>query len=207
MAVSAVDVCNRALQKLGAARIAALAENSPNARDCNAAFTHLRDAELRAHPWNFARFRIQLAANATAPAFGFSNQFTLPADFLRPVLESSADSTGLGRRSSLTGRVGVDWQVESNADGELSILTNTADTLNLIYIRVVSDPNRFDPLFVESLAGRMAYELAEKITQSNSKKVAAKDMWKDAIAEARKANAFENQPMEAPEDNWVSERL
>ena len=55
---SEVDICNRALSKLGAARITSLTEDSVNARACNAMYESVRDAELRAHPWNFAMKRV-----------------------------------------------------------------------------------------------------------------------------------------------------
>ena len=49
---SKVEIANRALQKLGAKRIASLSEDSRNARAINAAYDTLREAELRAHTWS-----------------------------------------------------------------------------------------------------------------------------------------------------------
>src|SRR5262245_52285113 len=80
---SVVNICNLALQKLGAGRIASLDENSREARSCANNYETTRDAELRRHFWNFARKRARLAADVTAPEFGFDSQFPLPADFLR----------------------------------------------------------------------------------------------------------------------------
>ena len=80
---SETEICNRALQKLGAQRIADLDEGTKNARECKACYSILRDAELRAHPWNFAITREQLAADAMAPAFGRARAFPLPSGFLR----------------------------------------------------------------------------------------------------------------------------
>ena len=83
---SVVDICNRALQKLGAKRISALAEASSSARAVNLAYTIIRQAELRKFDWNFAITRVQLAADSPAPTWGRTNSFTLPNDFLNPRL-------------------------------------------------------------------------------------------------------------------------
>ena len=49
---SVVDICNEAMDLLGAATITALTENSKEARLCNRRFSTVRDATLRSHPWN-----------------------------------------------------------------------------------------------------------------------------------------------------------
>lgn len=187
---SEVEICNRALQKLGAARINALSDTTRNARSCNAAYAACRDAELRAHTWNFAIARVQLAADATAPAFGRTNAFTLPADFLRIL-----------PRDPLENLNDRDWQIEGR-----KLLTDEDAPFDLRYVKQETDPNQFDALFRESLAARLALELCEEITQSNTKKAELKNDYKLAIAEARRTNAIENVPAVAAEDTWISER-
>lgn len=196
-----VDVCNLALQKLGAKRINALTEDSRNARSCNNCYARLRDAVLRAHPWSFAIGRVILAPSATAPAFDYKYAFPLPVDCLRPLPPNDND---------------LDWKVEGRA-----ILTNsvsgsailpasvstTSPQMALIYIRQITDPNLFDALFIEALAAMLAYELCEEITQSNTKKTEQMDNYKYWIGEARKANAFENPQGEPPVDTWITAQL
>ncbi|BCV06006.1 MAG: hypothetical protein CM15mV123_200 [uncultured marine virus] len=65
---SVVDICNEAMDLLGAATITALTENSKEARLCNRRFATVRDATLRSHPWNCAIERAELAADSTAPS-------------------------------------------------------------------------------------------------------------------------------------------
>ena len=77
---SVVDICNEAMDLLGAATITALTENSKEARLCNRRFETVRDSVLRAHPWNVAITRAALAKDSATPAFGFTSQFTLPTD-------------------------------------------------------------------------------------------------------------------------------
>ena len=49
---SVVQICNSALNQLGASSITALTENSKNARICNERYETVRDAVYRSHPWN-----------------------------------------------------------------------------------------------------------------------------------------------------------
>ena len=77
---SVVDICNEAMDLLGAATITSLTENSKEARLCNRRFETVRDAVLRAHPWNAAIARADLAQDSATPAFGFSFQYTLAND-------------------------------------------------------------------------------------------------------------------------------
>ena len=80
---SVVQMCNSALNQLGAASITALTDNSKNARLCNERYPTVRDAVFRSHPWNCLIKRQTLAQDATAPTWGFAYQFTLPSDCLR----------------------------------------------------------------------------------------------------------------------------
>lgn len=49
---SVVQICNGALNQLGASTILTLTEDSKNARLCNARYENVRDAVFRHHPWN-----------------------------------------------------------------------------------------------------------------------------------------------------------
>lgn len=191
MAASEVSICNLALQKLGAKRITALTEDSNNARQCNACYETLRDKELRAHPWLFAITRAVLTPSATPPAFDYLYAFPLPADCLRLLLPN---------RSML------DWVVETQ-DGQRVILTNDGDSINIRYIKRVTDPNQYDPNFVIMLACQIAWHTCEQITQSNEKKAVAEQDYKTARAEAKKINAFEDEPQDAPASSWETARL
>lgn len=78
---SVIQVANRALTKLGAARIISLGDDNKQARAVASCFDDLRDDELRAHRWQFAMKRIELAALSEVPTFGYKHQYALPPDF------------------------------------------------------------------------------------------------------------------------------
>jgi hypothetical protein len=191
MAYSDVGICSLGMQKLGAARIASFDDDSVEARECSACYAYLVDAELRRHPWNFAIARAQLAEDTDTPDFGPAAQYTLPSGFLRLLPKDPEEDID-----------DLDWRIEGQ-----KILTNDSAPLEIRYIQRITDPNLFDPLFVQALACRIAFETAEKITQSAQKKSMVGDAYKDAIREAKRANGIENISRLPPSDAWDNARL
>lgn len=185
-----VEICNRALGKLGAKRITSLTQDSANARSCNAAYTFVRDAFLEDHQWSFAIKRAELAAESPAPTFGRANAFVLPSDFIR-LADPYQEDVDAER----------DWVIE---DGR--IVTNDSSPIRIRYVSRVTDPNLMTPLFREGLATKLAYELCEEITQSNTKKQGLADDLRDVITRSKKSNAFQKPSMKPPEDEWLTVR-
>lgn len=184
---SATSICNRALQLVGSAQqIMDLTDNTREARAVSRAYDPCRRQELRTHPWNFAIKRAQLANDSTAPAFDQQYAFSLPADCIRVLVPSDAS---------------CDWQVEGR-----KILTTSALPLNLRYVADVTDPTLFDPAFCEVLAARIALAIVEDLTQSNAKQQAIGLVYKNFLAEARKVDALENRPQQAPDSSWITSR-
>lgn len=187
--ISQTRVANHALQKLGAQLITSMDEDTREARTVKACYSILRDRELRAHSWNFSIKRVALAPSATVPAFGFAKAFPLPADCLR-ILPPARD---------------VDWTIE-NINGAAHILTNEGTVIYLRYVARITDEAAFDELFVDMLACKIAWHCCETITQSNQKKADVMQEYKDARAEARRINAFEQASPQEPEPPWLAAR-
>jgi hypothetical protein len=169
---SVVDICNGALNQLGASTILTLTEDSKNARLCNARYTQVRDSVFRSHPWNCLQKRVQLAADSTAPAWGFTQQYTLPADCLRvlTILDYDADYKIEGRK----------------------ILTDNS-TMKILYISRVEDPNQYDELLRETLSAALAADIAYAITSSNPTASNMYNLFQDKLKEARFVDATEGQ--------------
>jgi hypothetical protein len=192
MMTDAVSICNLALQRVGATSISSLTEDSTAARACSRVYAQARDSELRAHVWSFARERVQVAADSTNPVFGYTKRYALPSDCLRilPTNGTNGDP------------IQDDWQVEGRF-----ILTDDTPPINLIYIRRETDENTFDALFTELLISRIAMDVAEKVTQSNTKKEETTEHYRAVQKEARRVNAFERPPQDFPVDPWLNSRL
>lgn len=187
---SAVDICNRALQKLGQPRITSLSDNSVAARACSTAYDPRRLALLRKHRWSFAIQRFQLPASATPPTFGPLNAYPLPSGWLKVLPPDPIQNTN-----------DRDWIIEGGA-----ILSDWAPPLSVKIVMNVTDTTLMDPLFCEALSADISVEMCEALTQSNTKKQAALVDLKTAIEEAKKANAIEQVPVVSNDDTWITMR-
>ena len=169
---SVVDICNGALNQLGGTTILSLTEDSKNARICNARYTQVRDALFRTHPWNCLQLRASLAKDATAPAWGFSSAFTLPADCLRLLYIVDFDSN---------------YKVEGR-----KILSNTS-TMKILYISRITDPNEYDELLRETLSASLAADIAYGVTSSNPVAQNMYTLFQDKLRDARFVDSTEGQ--------------
>lgn len=183
---SVVDVCNKALDKLGQLPITSLDDGTKPANLCNRNWEIVRDQVLRSHPWNFAVRRTVLAPNNEAPAWGFQYKSNLPSDCLR-VIEIRDLSTG-------------EYQIEGR-----SILSNEL-ALYLRYVARVTDPVQYDALFIDAVATRLALEMCEAITQSNAKKNILFGEYEEVMSRARRVDGQENPPAVFETDEWLEVR-
>ena len=189
---STVQICNLALTKLGAARITSLQDNTKQARSLNAIFEQVRDAELAAHPWSFAIKRAEIPASSTAPAFGWSYAYPLPSDYIK--LVQVGDTFAFYD----SGDTGALFDVEGGA-----VLTDEASPLQIRYVYRVTNSGLFPSMFVQSLACRLAAEVAEDLTQNLSKRQQAWEERTQAIREAKRANMIERPPQRVGVLSWA----
>lgn len=197
---SEIQVANRALTKLGSNRITSLTDDVKAARSISSCFEDIRDDELRSHRWQFAMKRISLAALSEAPAFGFARQYALPPDFLR--LDMINDEYPAAVMDNYIGAETQEYMIEGNL-----ILTDIEAPLKLRYISRVTDPNQWDVNFREAMASRLAMEICEDLTQSDTKKQSAAGDYKRAITQAVRTNSIEKPPSTPPDNTWIVSRL
>jgi hypothetical protein len=196
---SVVDICNEAMDLLGAATITALTENSKEARLCNRRFETVRDAVLRSHPWNTAIRRASLARDTDAPAFGFTYQYTLPTDpYCLRVLSfwnSNVDSEVAA----------YDSQVMFKIEGR-KVLSNEG-TCKITYLARVTDTEQYDSLLSSTIAHKLAAETAYAITGSTSVSQAMQQLYEVRLREARSIDAMEGVPDKLIADDFINIRF
>ena len=173
---SVVDICNGALNQLGATTILSLTEDSKNARLCNSRYTQVRDALFRSHPWNCLQKRVQIAADATAPAWGFTYAYTLPADCLRLLKILDYDSN---------------YKVEGR-----KILSNTS-SMKILYVARVIDPNEYDELLRETLSASLGADIAFGVTSNNQTASNMYNLFKEKLRDARFVDSTEGQNIDS----------
>jgi hypothetical protein len=192
---SEVSICNIALLAVGHDTITTLTEGSKGARACNLRYAETRDSMLRAHPWNFAVRRVDLALLGSTPEFEYTYQHALPADCLK-IIRTEAESLGYTD----------DYRLEGLADGSRILLCNDS-AVAIEYIAQVTDPNQMDVLFRDALTSRLAAEICPFLTDNAS---LSKNLWEIAENKLRLAmtmDAQEGTPRDPNPDTWLVARL
>ncbi len=121
------------------------------------------------------------------PDSGFGNRFALPADLLR-VLELT-DSRAL-------------WIVENQ-----ELHTDEGITAPIRYIFRQLDVTKYRPVLESVLGYRLSLELAEELTQSNTKSEKALAEYELFLERAKSTDSHEQSPKPFQEDDWILTRL
>lgn len=153
-----VGICNAALGLVGSGSITALDDATTEAGLCTRLYTPARDAVLAERVWTFATERVTVAADATAPAYGYAYRYAIPSTTLR-VLE-----VGDGTSSS-----DVDWRREG-----AFVLTDQAGPIFMRVLKRIEDPALWSPGFVQALTYRLAADLC---TPLNENRTLRADLW------------------------------
>lgn len=153
-----VGICNLALGWVGANPITALDDASTNAQLCSANWDAVRDSVLEAREWTFAVDRVELAADATAPAFQWGLRYQLPSTCVR-VIEADDGS----------GYSDFEWVKEGRY-----LLTNQAAPLAIRYVKLVEDTALWSPGFAMAMAYRLAFSICIPI---NENRTLQGDLW------------------------------
>lgn len=184
----AKQICNLGLGKIGATTVSSLAPpRTVVEKLCAANYVHWRNSELRKRRWVFATEVVSLALSATIPNSDLPYKYALPGNYLRAVRPHRCP-----------------WVIRGQ------FLYSASNQVTLEYIRKCDDNELTDENFIDVLAWRVAMELSEPTTQSNSKIGNAAIGYKDAVAEAGRLNAFllDPSPVDAPDEDysWVNAR-
>jgi hypothetical protein len=187
---SQTSICNRALECLGDAPIVSIDDDTKQAKALRRVYDNTRRAFLCEHPWHFAKKRASLPASAMPPVWGFARGDPVPTEFLR----------------LLSVRNGPDFSLEADAAGSQWILSDASAPLDILYLSDVTDAGRLPPHAVEALARWLAYDLAEDLTQSNTKKQDAAQGLAIALARAKRINGMQKQPEPYPAFSFLQAR-
>ena len=123
-----------------------------------------------------------------AEEFGWEHRYPVPSDCLRML--------PLREEGEFEGRL-IPHEIEQGY-----ILTDKGTELKVRYISEFTDTTRFDPLFVEALAARMAVKMAHWLTGKANMVQIASNAYKEAISKATLANSLES-TSERPADEEV----
>lgn len=191
---SQTGIINDALRAIGGTRITSISDGSANGNIATDLWDDAVDALLRAHTWNFATRRIQLARSATLPVFEYDYAYVLPADWIRTISVHDNDD-GFGT---------ITWREEINA-GQRALLANE-ENVYLRYVARVTDTNVWAVDFVSAFTAQLASLMAVPVAKS----VSLAEKWeKEAgkrLRRARSTDALGASPESRPLGSWVTSR-
>ena len=190
---SVVNICNSALNLIGASTISALTEDTKNARLCNQRYEPVRNRVFRSHNWNCLIKRVQLAANSTDPVMEYDKSYALPSDCLRVLKIHNGTTDSIASN--------LDYKIEGK-----NIVTDET-TVYIVYIALDTDPNNYDVYLREAISHQLAADLAYAIT--NNATLANNYMTRadERLREARFIDATENALGTIESNEFVDARL
>ena len=196
MSWSKIDICNMALGQAGHSRQISTLEFSGStdvpeeARMCLLYWGLAFEATARSHNWGCLTKRADISANViTAPAWGYTYAYSLPADYLGWLRFEDSDATWK--------RVGRTVHTDETA-------------VTIEYTARTADTDLFDPLFVEALVMRLAAFLAAGLQGENAdRKVESLRLWHERVSlpAARFADSAEgNDDVSYESSEWLDSR-
>lgn len=180
-----VTIYNMALGKVGTrTTVSATTEGSNESNSCNTFYDSLLRATLRAVPWNFARKQrllTQLKSSADVPntcPVPWAYEYTYPSDclaarFIFPKVAATEiggvpiDSSGSVALPSFVLGPPVQFivSIDENSSGDdIKVILTNQYQAELVYTAFISDPNLFDPLFIEALTSALAAKVGRNLT-------------------------------------------
>lgn len=206
-----VTICNMALARLNQKRIQSISEtNDVGAEFCNLFYSPVRQWLLRKHPWGFAKTSAALAQTTVTP-LGWDFQYQIPTGCMR--VWALTDESGGGTEliaSFANGELTYKPVASSSTSVEFDIFGDKIHT-NLeaayaIYNQDITDETKFDPMFVDAFAWRLAYEVAMPVTGKMALRKQCLEGYETAIAEAAPASSNERRVRQTVGSDLVEAR-
>jgi len=187
MGTTLLEVCNRALSRVGAARILSLGDTTAAARAVSACFPSAPDWVLRSWRWAFAIKREALTPAVDASEVGYAWRYSIPADYLTWAPEEAAEPV----------------MVEGG-----SVLSDQEAPLWFRYVSQVTDPAQWDAAFAEVLSWKLALEIQPELGPSLLRSTILEG-FHEAVRDARRSGAIESVGRGALErmEDWLMARL
>lgn len=194
MAVSKVQICQRALAELKAQNIDSLTENTEEARLCALLYDEAVETLLELHRWDFSIEKAVLAQSTSTPVFEYTYYYQLPVDpYCVRVLEAyNQDGYELD-----------DWKVEGR------LLGCNEDYVQIRYIKRIDNIVETSPTFRETLVFWLAHKLAYSLTGSASMEQLMLSKYRMAMRKAIIMDSTQGAPYKETDDDysWIESRF
>ena len=151
MTYTKIDLCSRALIKLGAQTIASFDEATAEAKVCSQLYEPTLESLLAAYPWRFALEKAQLPRLVQTPQADYQYAYQLPHNCVRVLSAGNSD------RSQ-----GLKYKIVGN------MLHTNSEQVIISYISR-PDETAFPPFFSNALIAKLAAEMCLPLTESTTR--------------------------------------
>jgi hypothetical protein len=158
--------------------IGSLNDETPVGRLCLRFYEHCRQTMLREFPWSFCEQYYTLALVASDPNPRWSYAYRYPTGVVR--VNDIVDSSGIKIPSPR-----IPYKIGSDSQGRL-IYTDEVDAV-IAANTDISDTSQMDPMFIDSLAWRLAMELAGPLSENTGAVNTARGMYEISVRRAMAA--------------------
>ena len=173
MSFSNVDLCSRALNKIGAESIVSFEDGTPEAEICGSIYNTLKYKLLSVFEWSFAIAvkKLNRVIDNEEYKQSFGNAFALPSDFLRAV------------------------SVEPNVPYKIvgNYLYADVEDIKLLYVANVGE-EYFSPMFVSAFVYLLAAELSISLLNDTSKYSLFYRLFVSELREAKNIDSQQETP-------------
>lgn len=185
-----VDICNLALDIMGEAPIASIDDPETEKEELMARwYDTTRRAVLRKYLWNFAQ-KWRVLARTGAGEGEYADAYALPNDFVR--------LNGVGEHK--------DRPYEEFELGEGVLYASKGNSISIRYNRDVTNVAKFDPLFVNLFALRLARATAFQITKKKTMVEIIDQLLKQAEPESASVDGQERKPIRIQNSKYLAAR-
>lgn len=189
MSISAIDICNAALLRLGQEPITSFEDGTRLADNIKLQWPVVRDRVLRSHDWPSAVKRVDLTPMEPKTAVWDKwYRYNLPADYLR-MLEIKPEN--------------VQFRVEG-----MNILADTSEGISIRYIYRNEETGSYDAGLVDALVTAMVKAVSFGLTQSLSLAQLSTAEFQQGLQEARAVTITERDQIDSDEYyDWLTSRF
>lgn len=192
---SQLDIANWGLMLLGEKRVSSLSDDNANAENITAGWEMLRDSAIRRSAFHCHIQRTSVAADATAPAWGYDAAYTMAGDVVRVL--SVGEVYPYPDMADFRGTDLAPWRIEGR-----KILTNYGTPLSVKWLVNSVAIGAWDISFAKMLAADIAEYLQPRMGEAIAQRV--REWRMQAWAEALMTNAVEDPSEALADDTWLA---
>lgn len=195
------DVYNLALISVGhTKRVLSPTEKTTERRHCETLYDPYRKALLTMNKWSFATITAPLTLTTDTPPTGWAYEYKYPQGCLKAI----EINKGSGTVPDIPYKAGATYN-ESSGVHQRVIWTNQ-EQASLVYVRDVTNPSFFTPLFSLTLAHYMGITLSRLLSKSTRTPTEMFQLAGYYMAEAVRSGEVEGDDLDYPEPDWISDR-